>query len=227
MDLKFDFSFKTNVSNTFRQKSLIGQYDLPIEGIEQNFKGDYKLPEKWNIGLIVGNSGTGKTSIAKNAFKIKDIVKQKWNDNAIIDNFNDDLSLDEITYCLGSVGFNSIPYWLKSYNVLSNGEKSRVDLARMLAENDFSIYDEFSSMVDRDVAKSMSNSLQKAFRKKDKQIILLSCHKDIIDWLQPDWVYDTDNKFFFVQTNINEKNSNLEYINAIKNNGIFIKNIII
>lgn len=157
MDLKFEFSFKTNVENSFRQKSLIGQYDLPLNGIEQHFKGDYKLPDQWNIGLIVGNSGTGKTSIAKNVFG--EFNKNIWNEKSIIDNFNENMSLDEITYCLGSVGFNSIPYWLKPYHVLSNGEKSRVDLAKMLAENELSIYDEFSSMVDRDVAKSMSYSL--------------------------------------------------------------------
>lgn len=225
MDFKFEFSFKTKTENTFRQKSLIGQYDLSIDGIEQSFKGDYKLPEKWNIGLIVGNSGTGKTSIAKKVFG--DFNKNIWDEKAIIENFQSDLNMEQITYALGSVGFNSIPYWLKSYNVLSNGEKSRVDLARMLAENDFSVYDEFTSMVDRDVAKSMSNSLQKAFRKNDKQIVLLSCHKDIIEWLEPDWVYDTDERFFFVKDQNEKNNLNLKYTNAGSNNGIFIKSFII
>lgn len=225
MDLKFEFSFKTKVGQSFRHKSLIGQYDLPEEGIEQTFKGDYKLPEKWNIGLIVGNSGTGKTSIAKHCFG--EFTKLVWDNNAIIDNFDKSLTMQDITYCLGSVGFNSIPYWLKPYHVLSNGEKSRVDLARLLSEKDLSVYDEFSSMVDRDVAKSMSNSIQKAFRKLDKKIILLSCHKDIIQWLQPDWVYDTDEKVFFCPKNQDQNDLNLKSMLVKNHDGIYIKSIII
>lgn len=225
MDLKFEFSFKTKVGQSFRHKSLIGQYDLPEEGIEQSFKGDYKLPEKWNIGLIVGNSGTGKTSIAKHCFG--EFTKLVWDNNAIIDNFDKKLTMQDITYCLGSVGFNSIPYWLKPYHVLSNGEKSRVDLARLLSEKDLSVYDEFSSMVDRDVAKSMSNSIQKAFRKLDKKIILLSCHKDIIQWLQPDWVYDTDEKVFFCPKNQDQNDLNLKSMHVKNHDGIYIKSIII
>lgn len=226
MDLKFEFSFKTDVGNSFRQKSLIGQYDLPENGIIQSFKGDYKLPEKWNIGLIVGNSGTGKTSIAKHCFG--DLTNNTWDNNPIIENFDKNLSMQEITYCLGSVGFNSIPYWLKPYHVLSNGEKQRVDLARILAQNNLSIFDEFSSMVDRDVAKSMSNSIQKAFKKLNKQIVLISCHKDIIEWLEPCWVYDTDEKVFFCQKKEQEKkSSNLISMNVQNKNGKFIKSIII
>ena len=67
-DLKFEFSFKTNINDSFRTQSLIGQYDLENKETIQSFKGNYKLPEKWNIGLIVGNSGSGKTSIAKDVF---------------------------------------------------------------------------------------------------------------------------------------------------------------
>ena len=85
MDLKFDFSFKTIPKKSFRQQSLIGQYDLPEEGIIQHFKGDYKLPSNWNIGLIVGNSGTGKTSIAKQCFG--EFKNNDWSNDSIIDNF--------------------------------------------------------------------------------------------------------------------------------------------
>jgi hypothetical protein len=28
-------------------------------------------------------------------------------------------------------------------------------------------------------------------RNKGKKIVLLSCHYDIVEWLQPDWVFDT------------------------------------
>jgi len=48
-------------------------------------------------------------------------------------------------------------------------------------------------VVDRNVAKSCSNALQKFIRNKDiKNVVFASCHYDIIDWLQPDWVFDTN-----------------------------------
>ena len=44
--------------------------------------------------------------------------------------------------------------------------------------------------MDRNVAKSRSNDLQKYIRKEKKQIILATCHYDILEWLQPAWIYD-------------------------------------
>lgn len=225
MDLKFDFSFETKIEDSFRSKALIGQYDLENKNIIQKFYGDHKLPNKWNVGLIVGNSGTGKTSIAKNVFgETKNLI---WDKNSIINNFDKNLKLEEITFALGSVGFNSVPYWLKPFSVLSNGEKSRVELARFCLENEITVYDEFSSFVDRDVAKSMSNSVGKLFRKLDKKLVAVTCHKDITEWINPDWVYDTDEKNFFIPK-INEgKSSNSRQTESQEIDGIFIKNIII
>jgi len=225
VDLKFEFLFETKRNDSFRVKSLIGQYDLENTNIVQRFKGDYKLPENWNIGLIVGNSGTGKTSIAKNVFG--EFNKCEWDDRSIIENFNDTLKMDEITELLGSVGFNSVPYWLKPFNVLSNGEKTRVELARMISEKDLVIFDEFTSMVDRDVAKSMSNSVQKIFRNKNKKFIGITCHKDVTEWLLPDWIYDTDESVFFCPKNKEKRHLNLKYLEQQTNVGNFIKSIII
>jgi len=103
-----------------------------------------------------------------------------------------------------AVGFSSPPSWLKPYAVLSNGEKMRVDLARALLENrDVIVFDEYTSVVDRDVAKVCSLAVNKAIRNQKKKFIAVSCHDDIIEWLQPDWVYDTNQQTFSFR--INEK----------------------
>lgn len=226
MDLKFDISFKIlNNDNSVRNKILRGSYDLENKTVEQKFKGCYTLPEKWNIGLIVGNSGSGKTSIANQALGLTSLPT--WNDEAIIDNFPEKISMESITEILGNVGFNSIPYWLKPFSVLSNGEKQRVNLARMFSENSLVVFDEFSSLVDRVVAKSMSNSVQKLFRKYDKQFVAVTCHKDLQEWLQPDWVYDTDTHVFFCPKK-SEKNKYDSTLNeSIQKSGNIIKSIII
>jgi GNAT superfamily N-acetyltransferase len=86
-----------------------------------------------------------------------------------------------------------VPTWAKPRRVLSNGEGFRADLARRL--KDGAVIDEFTSVVNRDVAKSCSRALQKYVKRKNiKNIVIATCHSDILDWLEPDWVYNTDTK---------------------------------
>lgn len=40
----------------------MGQYDLQESNTIEHFVGSIDLPDKWNIGLIVGRSGSGKTT---------------------------------------------------------------------------------------------------------------------------------------------------------------------
>jgi hypothetical protein len=53
------------------------------------------------------------------------------------------------------------------------------------------VVDEFSSVVDRQVAKIASHAVQKLVRSRPgTQLVVASCHYDIIDWLQPDWILE-------------------------------------
>lgn len=75
----------------------------------------------------------------------------------------------------------------------------RVDLARnILDDKDVILFDEFTSVVNREVAKTSSYAISKAVRKQGKKFIAVSCHRDVIEWLEPDWIYDTDEKRFFI-----------------------------
>jgi GNAT superfamily N-acetyltransferase len=58
------------------------------------------------------------------------------------------------------------------------------------------VIDEFTSVVDRQVAKIGAHAVQKWARKHDRQFVAASCHYDIIDWLQPDWVLDVAERVF-------------------------------
>jgi len=53
---------------------------------------------------------------------------------------------------LSAVGLNSVPSWCRPYHVLSNGEQFRARMAAML--NSDTSFDEFTSVVDRTIAKS-------------------------------------------------------------------------
>ena len=98
---------------------------------------------------------------------------------------------------LCSVGFASPPDWLKSYDCLSQGEKMRVDIARALCLNqDQIVFDEFTSVVDREIAKVSALAISKAVKRSKKKFIAVTCHYDVVDWLEPDWVFCTDTMEF-------------------------------
>jgi GNAT superfamily N-acetyltransferase len=162
---RFDFTFDGQVKTQV--------YDLP------------RIDHTANIGLIVGPSGSGKTTLLKQ-FNVVD--KPTWDTNkSVCSHFT---TADEAQERLCAVGLNSIPSWLKPFHALSNGEQFRAALARLI-DND-TAFDEFTSVIDRDVAKSTCHSVQRFIRKNQiKNVVFASCHYDIIDWLQPDWVFDT------------------------------------
>jgi ABC-type lipoprotein export system ATPase subunit len=193
----FDIIKEVRPSKTFRVASVIGKFDLQSENIVEHFKGDIDIPNEWQVGLIVGKSGTGKTTIAKQLFEDAYITSYDYSAETVLDDMPKECSVEQITSAFNSVGFSSPPSWLKPYSVLSNGQKMRVDLARaILEDNELFVFDEFTSVVDRNVAQIGSFAMQKAIRKTNKKFIAVTCHFDVQDWLLPDWVFNTDTMTF-------------------------------
>jgi len=166
-------------------------FDVPREEESVTIiKNNIQMPDAWNIGLIYGESGSGKSTLLKQFGSIKEF---EWsNEKSIISELNS-VTPAKASEILSSVGLSTIPAWLRPYHALSNGQQFRANLARTIAESsekEIILIDEFTSVVDRNVAKAASNAIQKYIRKENKKIILASCHKDIIEWLQPDWIYN-------------------------------------
>lgn len=150
---------------------------------------------EWNIGIICGASGSGKSTILNHLASnfCKCISQPQFDSNkCLISNF-DNMTPKDATMLLSSIGLASVPTWIRPYNVLSNGEQYRASLAKSISEakdDEIIFIDEYTSVVDRNVAKAMSNALQKYIRNNNKRIILATCHYDIFEWLRPDWIYD-------------------------------------
>lgn len=186
-----DLSVESKITLTPRVKQLSGMFDAPIaEKLSHRWKGALPIDERdWNIGLIVGPSGAGKSSVARQLFGEHEPFT--WTAPSIIDDFDATLSIDEITKACSAVGFNSIPSWAKPYAVLSTGEQFRATVARHLLETpDPIVVDEFTSVVDRQVAQIGSHAVQKIIRKNRRRFVAVTCHYDVIDWLQPDWMLE-------------------------------------
>lgn len=230
------------IHNSFRVQQVAGLFDVPLEErSRESFEVEVpSLDEDWTIGVIVGPSGSGKSTMARAAFGDAVYQQPQWPaDRAVIDGFGE-LPTKQIAAMLTAVGFSSPPSWVKPYGVLSNGERFRCDLARALlgkesgdrrqepgrkkgagisgqesARPSLVVFDEYSSVVDRTVAKIGSAAVAKAVRRlplspdscrltpssslspdscpltpSPLRFIAVTCHYDVVAWLEPDWVLD-------------------------------------
>lgn len=226
----FNIIKKSEFKKTFRNESIKGQFELQIDDIVETFNGNIDIENKdWQIGLIVGSSGSGKSTIAKQIFDESYIYNFDYGSDSVIDEMPKNKSTEDITKIFNSVGFATVWSWLKPYSVLSNGEKMRVDLAKaILSEKDLIVFDEFTSVVDRTIAKTASFAIQKAIRKLNKKFVAVSCHYDIVEWLEPDWIYDTDKKqFFFAMENLQDQKLKLKLEKLKQKSGTYLKSFII
>lgn len=189
---RIDKLVETALDPSTRVKQLSGMFDVPVrEKLSHRWQGDLPLDAKpWSIGLIVGPSGSGKSTLLRELFGSS--ASLTWNAAAVIDDFDAAHSIEDIANICQAVGFNTIPSWMKPYAVLSTGERFRVEVARRMLETDGLVaIDEFTSVVDRQVAQIGSHAVQKYIRKHPgRQLVAASCHFDIIDWLQPDWILE-------------------------------------
>ena len=183
--------------------------------------------DSWKIGLIVGPSGSGKSTIAKKLFGPAFHCRRAWAENAAVIDGLGDRPIKEITGLFTAVGFSSPPAWIKPYRVLSNGEQFRCDLARALVEGrtgdgeqgtgdgqkigkgvlsplpsplfpGIVAFDEFTSVVDRNVARVVSAAVAKGIRsgRIGCRFVAVTCHYDVTEWLQPDWILDMASSTF-------------------------------
>ncbi len=219
------------IHDSFRVQQVAGLFDVPLtERAVEQFTVD--LPDlaaepDWQIGLIVGPSASGKTTVARHVFGAQVAERAEWPaDRAVIDCFGE-LPIRELTGLLTAVGFSSPPSWIKPYHVLSGGERFRCDLARALCRERPPwrsvagtngtheerhggrslqpvprlapvVCDEFTSLLDRTVAKLASAAVARSIRggQIDCRFVAVTCHCDVIEWLAPDWILDmTDGTF--------------------------------
>lgn len=195
----YSVKLQSPVATSFRCVKAANSMD-----IDQTKKSIHELhvhadiTSPFNVGLIVGSSGSGKTTLAKQIYGNDAFVSMLRDETPVIDQFPESMSYDDCANLLAGVGLTSVPCWIRPAYTLSNGQKARADIALILARHATGtpVIDEWTSVVDRTVGAVMSHCVQKFVRKHQRQIVLLSCHYDVIEWLNPDWIIDCNRQEF-------------------------------
>lgn len=202
-DVEIDVSLSCPVPVSYasnRVKSMFNATDEQAASV--NVSAQLRLSEipDWSIGAVVGPSGSGKSTIGSAIWGGEGLTVpgEGWGDGPVIDRLAD-TSFDAATSALSAVGLGDVPAWLRPYRVLSTGQKFRADLALALVEApERIVLDEFTSVVDRQIARVGAGAFGKAWRRTEGQAVVLSCHYDILEWLEPCWVWDTATDTFEV-----------------------------
>ncbi len=202
-------SFKTNSLITERTIKVSEAFGLGIDdekefSIYENTELKYKSND---IVYITGDSGSGKSWLLNNHFakldnaiNIDDIAVE---DNVpIIEQLGKTLPL-ALEY-LNIAGLGDAFLYLRTYAQLSDGQKYRFRIAKLLDMQDKDVWliDEFCATLDRTTAKIISYNLHKIVKKVGKMLIVATTHNDLRDSLRPN-VYiqkgyetDVDIKYF-------------------------------
>jgi ABC-type Mn2+/Zn2+ transport system ATPase subunit len=190
---RYELTLQSPVSRSFRCLKAANSLDIDVEKKSiHEFAVEADLEAPYNLGLIVGASGSGKTTLARHIFGDDCFSERLTLATPVLEQFPADFTYEQCAGMLAGVGLTSVPCWIRPAATLSNGQRARAECALQLSHHDegLTVIDEWTSVVDRTVAKAMSHCLQKHVRKTNRRMVLLSCHYDVIEWLNPDWIID-------------------------------------
>lgn len=196
---KIEINLTSEIFTNFRCQVAANSLDIDVKkkSTHNLTINNIKIPAEWNIGLVYGASGSGKTTMIKKLFGddiFKTIIDEE---QPIINQLPKHFTYDECASMLNGIGLNSVPCWIRPVKTLSNGQRARAEAVLLMCQEQEIIFiDEWTSVVDRTVAKAMSVCISKFAKKYNKKIVLLSCHYDILEWLSPDWLIDCNKQQF-------------------------------
>ncbi|MGB9660221.1 MAG: hypothetical protein ACPLY9_06910 [Nitrososphaerales archaeon] len=131
--------------------------------------------------LIISNEITDE--------EIHDITSYPFRDNneILVEGVGKDTK--DALNILSMAGLNEAFLFLRHYKELSNGQKYRYKIAKMLdSKKNTWVMDEFCSTLDRITAKVVSYCVQKVVRKQGKTVLVATTHDDLLYDLNPNHI---------------------------------------
>ena len=211
-----NITYNTTITNPSDRIFKIAEaFGIGIDETHKHIIIENLIIPDFNILYLTGTSGSGKTSLLnemKKEFNFTEPIIDVDSEQPIIDLIGKDV--EEALYLLNLTGLGEAFLYVKSYKCLSEGQKYRFHMAKIIESNqEVWCIDEFCSFLDRTTAKIVSYNMQKIARKLGKKLIVATAHDDLCDYIQADYIFD-----FGMGENLDIKKNNTPIINPFLQN---------
>jgi len=194
LSLKCHVEFSTKAEITERTLVVCEAFGLGVDEARHFVVfDDFQLSfNRGDLICLTGDSGGGK-SLLLNAFKgyfgeeaicLDELVVDP--EETLVEGVGKDVS--EAVRVLSFCGLNDAFLFLRKYKELSEGQKYRYRLAKLIDRDAKSVWivDEFCATLDKVMARVIAFLLQKVARRLEKTVVVASTHNDFLDDFQPD-----------------------------------------
>jgi ABC-type ATPase with predicted acetyltransferase domain len=187
----FNISYETHTKPTPRSLVVAEAFGLGIDDT-QRFKvldAELKIGPQ-DIVYITGDSGSGKSvllraikaDLGEEAIDLTEVAVDT--EKPLIETVG--ATVEEGLELLSKVGLNDAFLFLRTYSQLSDGQKYRYRIAKLIESGkQWWLMDEFAACLDRDTAKIVAYNLQKLARQQGKAVIAATTHSDLQEDLKP------------------------------------------
>src|SRR3990170_2538840 len=194
LTLKCHVEFSTKAEVTERTLAVCEAFGLGVDE-EKRFLVYDNLALDFHRGdliCVTGDSGGGKTLLLK-AFKnyfgetaVELCDMQIDPQETLIEGVGKDVK--EAIEILSLCGLNDAFLILRRFKELSDGQKYRYKLAKLIDRKDKAVWllDEFCASLDRVMARVVAYLFQKVARKLGKTVVVATTHDDLFEDFQPD-----------------------------------------
>jgi ABC-type transport system involved in cytochrome c biogenesis ATPase subunit/N-acetylglutamate synthase-like GNAT family acetyltransferase len=194
LTLKCHAEFSTKAEVTERTLAVCEAFGLGVDEAKHFIVfDDFSLDFcKGDLIFVTGDSGGGKSLLLR-AFKkffgdeaIELSELEIDSEELLVEGVGRDVT--EAIEILSLCGLNDAFLFLRKYKELSDGQKYRYRLAKLVdcGEKSVWIVDEFCATLDRVMARIVAYLIQKVARKLGKTVIVGTTHSDLVEDFQPD-----------------------------------------
>ena len=187
----FNISYETHARLTARSLVVAEAFGLGIDEAQKFKVLDAELAiGPRDVVYITGDSGSGKSVLLRairadlgdEAADLSEVAVDP--EKPLIETVG--ATVEEGLALLSKVGLNDAFLFLRTYNQLSDGQKYRYRIAKLIESGrQWWLMDEFAACLDRDTAKIIAFNLQKIGRQQGKAVIAATTHGDLLADLNP------------------------------------------
>ena len=187
----FNISYETHVKLTPRALVVAEAFGLGVDEAQKFTVLDTELKiAPTDIVYITGDSGSGKSVLLRalrvdlgdEAIDLSEVSVDP--EKPLIETVG--ATVEEGLELLSKVGLNDAFLFLRCFNQLSDGQKYRYRIAKLIeSKKQWWLMDEFAACLDRDTAKIIAFNLQKIARQQGKAVIVATTHNDLFEDLSP------------------------------------------